>query len=50
MPLPTPNDRRRAEDGAQAGFVDWLYLDEDVRVTRGSKGSLFVHFKEEEEQ
>lgn len=25
------------------GFVDWLYLDEGMRVTRGSKGSLFVH-------
>jgi len=28
------------------GFVDWLYLSEGVRVTRGSKGSLFVHVKE----
>ncbi len=30
------------------GFVDWLYLSPAVRVTRGSKGSLFVHVKEEE--
>ena len=29
------------------GFVDWLYLDEDMRVTKGSKGSLFVHVREE---
>ncbi len=31
------------------GFVDWLYLDNDLRVTRGSKGSLFVHTREQEE-
>ncbi|KIY95935.1 putative plastid-lipid-associated protein 12 [Monoraphidium neglectum] len=30
------------------GFVDWLYLSDDVRVTRGSKGSLFVHVREPE--
>ena len=30
------------------GFIDWLYLDEDLRVTRGSKGSLFVHRREPE--
>ena len=29
------------------GFIDWLYLDEDLRITRGSKGSLFVHRREE---
>jgi hypothetical protein len=28
------------------GFVDWLYLSERLRVTRGSKGSLFVHVRE----
>jgi hypothetical protein len=28
------------------GYVDWLYLDEDLRVTKGSKGSLFVHVRE----
>ena len=37
IPVPT---------GAGAGWVDWLYLDEDIRVTRGSKGSLFVHRRE----
>lgn len=31
-----------------AGYVDWLYLSERVRVTRGSKGSLFIHAREEE--
>jgi hypothetical protein len=28
------------------GFVDWLYLDAELRVTRGSKGSLFVHTRD----
>ncbi|GBF92568.1 hypothetical protein Rsub_05182 [Raphidocelis subcapitata] len=31
------------------GYVDWLYLSDSLRVTRGSKGSLFVHLKEEGE-
>lgn len=30
------------------GYVDWLYLDKDLRVTRGSKGSLFVHLRDDE--
>lgn len=30
------------------GFVDWLYLDAGLRVTRGSKGSLFVHVRDDE--
>mgnify|MGYP001807607462 CR=1 FL=1 len=30
------------------GYVDWLYLDETLRVTRGSKGSLFVHVRDDE--
>lgn len=29
------------------GFIDWLYLDEDTRVTRGNKGSVFVHTRDE---
>jgi len=32
--------------GSADGYVDWLYLDRDVRVTRGSKGSLFLHVRE----
>jgi hypothetical protein len=28
------------------GFVDWLYLDAQLRVTRGSKGSLFIHVRD----
>jgi hypothetical protein len=38
VPLPVARDAR--------GFVDWLYLDEGMRVTRGSKGSLFVHVRD----
>lgn len=33
-------------DASNQGFVDWLYLDADVRVTRGSKGSFFVHVRD----
>ena len=29
------------------GFVEWLYVDDRIRVTLGSKGSLFVHVREE---
>ena len=29
------------------GFIDWLYLDEDIRITRGSKGSIFVHRRDQ---
>ena len=25
------------------GYIDWLYLDEGLRVTRGNKGSYFIH-------
>lgn len=35
---------KKKEDNV--GFVDWLYLDADVRVTRGSKGSLFIHTRD----
>lgn len=28
------------------GYVDWLWLDERIRITRGSKGSVFVHVRE----
>ena len=30
----------------ETGFVDWLYLDGNLRITRGNKGSLFVHTRE----
>ncbi|KAK9909156.1 hypothetical protein WJX75_007953 [Coccomyxa subellipsoidea] len=25
------------------GYIEWLYLDEDLRITRGNKGSYFIH-------
>jgi hypothetical protein len=28
------------------GHVDWLYVDERIRITRGSRGSLCVHIRE----
>lgn len=28
------------------GYIDWLYLDDELRITRGSKGSLFVHLRD----
>lgn len=31
----------------KGGYLDFLYLDDDIRVTRGNKGGLFVHFKPE---
>lgn len=36
--IPVPRD--------EAGFIEWLYLDNDVRVTRGNKGSVFVHVRD----
>ena len=37
--LPVKTDAR--------GFVDWLYLDDKVRVTRGNKGNTFVHVRDD---
>ncbi|KAK9846661.1 hypothetical protein WJX81_008660 [Elliptochloris bilobata] len=30
----------------EPGYVDWLYLDDNLRITRGNKGSVFVHTRE----
>lgn len=30
---------------AKGGSLDFLYLDQDMRVTRGNRGGLFVHFR-----
>lgn len=38
LPLPIKPDGR--------GFVEWLYLDEGFRITRGNKGSVFMHTRE----
>ncbi len=39
LPLPIKTDGR--------GFVEWLYLDEGLRITRGNKGSVFIHTRDE---
>jgi len=31
----------------KGGYLDFLYLDNDIRVTRGNKGGLFIHFRPE---
>lgn len=31
----------------KGGYLDFLYLDEDIRLTKGNKGGLFVHFRPE---
>ncbi|GLC44333.1 hypothetical protein PLESTB_000481200 [Pleodorina starrii] len=41
--LPVPAGGRK---GDTPGYIDWLYLDEELRITRGSKGSLFIHRRE----
>lgn len=28
------------------GYVDWLYLDNTIRITKGNKGSVFVHVRD----
>jgi len=29
----------------KGGYLDFIYLDEEIRVTRGNRGGLFVHFR-----
>lgn len=29
----------------KGGYLDFLYLDDDIRVTRGNRGGLFIHFR-----
>ncbi|DBA96606.1 TPA: hypothetical protein ACH3X1_015468 [Trebouxia sp. C0004] len=41
IPLPKGN----SSSSSQPAYVDWLYLDDDLRITRGSKGSMFIHTK-----
>lgn len=38
LPLPVKADGR--------GFVEWLHLEEDFRISRGNKGSVFIHTRE----
>ena len=38
LPIPVPK---------RPGYLDVIYLDNDIRVTRGNRGGLFVHFRPE---
>ncbi|KAG2500058.1 hypothetical protein HYH03_002335 [Edaphochlamys debaryana] len=38
LPLPAGPPK-----GTGPGYIDWLYLDEEMRISRGNKGSLFIH-------
>merc|ERR1740138_1298261 len=29
----------------KGGYLDFVYMDEDIRVTKGNRGGLFVHFR-----
>lgn len=29
----------------KGGSLDFVYMDEDIRITRGNRGGLFVHFR-----
>jgi PAP_fibrillin len=29
-----------------AGFIDWVYVDERIRVSKGNRGSVFIHTRE----
>lgn len=40
--IPITN-RRDAE-----GFVDWIYVDDRIRVSKGNRGSWFIHTREVE--
>lgn len=41
--IPLPRGKRSPDQ--KPAYVDWLYLDDDLRITRGSQGSLFIHTK-----
>jgi len=44
---PTGLRSARPTTARGAGFIDWLFLSPSLRVTRGSKGSLFVHVRDD---
>jgi len=31
----------------KGGYLDFLFMDNDIRITRGNRGGLFIHFKPE---
>jgi hypothetical protein len=32
---------------AKGGFLDFVYLDKDLRITKGNRGGIFIHFRPE---
>jgi len=32
---------------SKGGYLDFIYMDEDIRITKGNRGGLFVHFRPE---
>jgi hypothetical protein len=30
---------------SKGGYLDFIYMDEDIRITKGNRGGLFVHFR-----
>jgi len=46
LQIPVKVNKSRKHDDP-VGYLDWLYLDNDIRITRGSKGSLFIHTRED---
>jgi len=32
---------------SKGGYLDFLYLDQDMRITRGNRGGLFIHYRPE---
>lgn len=35
-----------SSDREEINYVEWLYLDDDLRITTGSRGSYFIHVRE----
>ena len=31
----------------KGGYLEFVYMDKDIRVTKGNRGGLFVHFRPE---
>ena len=29
----------------KGGYLDFIYMDKDIRITKGNRGGLFVHFR-----
>jgi hypothetical protein len=29
----------------KGGYLEFIYMDEDIRITKGNRGGLFVHFR-----